>query len=54
VSVWSDRAELLLSALDQLRSGIEPLCETTAETALRIDEGEVRADELDGYPLPAR
>lgn len=53
-SIWGDRAERLLeAALDKLRSGEEAWMEiSAAEAALRIEAGDLPAEELDGYPFP--
>lgn len=53
-SDWGSRAERLLeAALDMLRSKGDPLSLiNAAETALRIDAGDLPESEMDGYPFP--
>lgn len=53
-SIWIDRAARLLdAAAGKLRSGEEAWMEiSAAEAALKIDAGELPAEELEGYPFP--
>lgn len=54
MTTWGDRAERLLEdALSRLRSGGDALPEIgAAETALRIEVGQIPPDAMDGYPFP--
>lgn len=54
MSVWGSRAERLLEqALGEVLSSIDAIPTVDAAlAALRIEAGELPADELDGYPFP--
>lgn len=53
-TIWSQRAELLLAnALDEIRCGVDALPTiSAAQTALRIECGELPENLMDGYEFP--
>ena len=53
--IWGLRAQRLLEqAIDEVRNGKDDAVGTVsaAEAALRIESGELPAEELEGYPFP--